>query len=356
MLEKIMEPTLIVDKARCLSNISRMAKKARDHSLTFRPHFKTHQSPEIGSWFREFGVDKIAVSSVSMASKFIDSGWMDISIAFPVNPRETSLINSLNSRAKVNITVENHEAIDILCHSLNRKLGVFIKIDTGYGRTGIDYSDHDKIRDIIKKVDKHRLLSLKGFIIHAGHTYQCRSKEEVITVHNDSLEKIGKLREKILTTRQGLIISYGDTPSCSLADDFSGIDEIRPGNFVYYDLMQVQIGSCSVENIAVAVACPVVAKHPERQQLVIHGGAVHFSKEFLVQNGKNYFGQRAVLNFSGQGRYLTDDFLISISQEHGILQVKDPEEFADINIGSLVYIIPVHSCLSADLLRPPLTY
>jgi len=33
------------------------------------------------------------------------------------------------------------------------------------------------------------------------------------------------------------------------------VDEIRPGNFVFYDLMQYRIGSCSVGQIAVAMAC-----------------------------------------------------------------------------------------------------
>ena len=47
-----------------------MARKAKDNGLIFRPHFKTHQSIEIGEWFRESGVNKITVSSLTMANYF----------------------------------------------------------------------------------------------------------------------------------------------------------------------------------------------------------------------------------------------------------------------------------------------
>ena len=67
-----------------------------------------------------------------------------------------------------------------------------------------------------------------------------------------------------------------------MANDCSNFDEIRPGNFAYYDVMQYHIGSCNMDNIAVAVACPVVAVHPQKNELVIYGGAIHLSKEFIA--------------------------------------------------------------------------
>lgn len=63
----LVEPTLLLDKQKCLSNIAMMIEKARKNNIIFRPHFKTHQSHEVGRWFRSFGVDKITVSSVKMA-------------------------------------------------------------------------------------------------------------------------------------------------------------------------------------------------------------------------------------------------------------------------------------------------
>src|SRR6476620_10300974 len=93
LLKQITRPTLLLDEARCRRNIERMASKARRSNVRFRPHFKTHQSAQIGEWFREAGVNAITVSSVKMAEYFASHGWDDITIAFPANWREIEAIN-----------------------------------------------------------------------------------------------------------------------------------------------------------------------------------------------------------------------------------------------------------------------
>ena len=82
---EIIRPTFVIDKKICLNNIEKMTQKAADNGLRFRPHFKTHQSAEIGEWFRSFGVNAITVSSLQMAKYFAANGWKDITLAFPVN-------------------------------------------------------------------------------------------------------------------------------------------------------------------------------------------------------------------------------------------------------------------------------
>ena len=79
---QVTEPTMVLNEEVCKSNIARMAAKAKAANVVFRPHFKTHQSREIGEWFRASGVDKITVSSLNMAMKFAEWGWNDITVAF----------------------------------------------------------------------------------------------------------------------------------------------------------------------------------------------------------------------------------------------------------------------------------
>ena len=78
-----------------------MCDKAAANQLIFRPHFKTHQSVKTGEWFREAGVTAITVSSVSMAQKFADAGWDDITIAFPLNIREAEKVAHLDRKSVV---------------------------------------------------------------------------------------------------------------------------------------------------------------------------------------------------------------------------------------------------------------
>jgi D-serine deaminase-like pyridoxal phosphate-dependent protein len=169
------------------------------------------------------------------------------------------------------------------------------------------------------------------------------------------IARIGQVREKLLIAGIGPIeLSIGDTPSCSVVDDLSEVDEIRPGNFVFYDIMQLQLGAGREEDIAVAVACPVVAKHPERWQLVIYGGAVHHSKDFIIDNDKSIFGYVARLAGDGWGPRLPGVYVSGLSQEHGIITADD-ETIGQVHIGDVLVILPVHSCLTVDLLREYVT-
>jgi len=72
---EIKVPTLIIDKQKVNRNITRMLGKAESANVIFRPHFKTHQSTEIGELFKQKGVKRITVSSVSMALYFCKS-WV----------------------------------------------------------------------------------------------------------------------------------------------------------------------------------------------------------------------------------------------------------------------------------------
>lgn len=345
----INQPTLLLNSEKARHNIKRMAEKARLNNLAFRPHFKTHQSATIGEWFREEGVKAITVSSVSMAAYFVNHGWDDITIAFPVNLREMDGINELAQHIKINLLVESPETARQMQKILKAELDVFIEIDTGSRRSGIVYNDIDRIAQIIEQLHESSLTHLTGFLTHSGHTYQAGSHEEILQIHRESLTQMRKLKARFAAEQP--LISIGDTPSCSLADDFSGADEMRPGNFVFYDLMQAYIGSCSPEDIAVAVACPVVAKYPQRYELVIYGGAIHLSKDSLgTRNGGLSFGRAALLNESGWEILPEGNEVVSVSQEHGVVKLQ-AEFFNKFSVGDLIAVIPVHSCLTAHQLR-----
>lgn len=345
---KLKKPTLILDKQKCLTNIRRMKEKAERHHLIFRPHFKTHQSAGVGEWFRDLGIDKITVSSVSMARYFVDHGWKDITIAFPFNPAEIDEIDSIASKIRLNVLLENYEAVDFLSNNLKNEICVFIKIDAGYHRTGIDVDNHQSILNLIWQIQKSPQLNFLGFIVHNGHTYHANGTDEILSIHESSLQKLSALRQFMQQNEVEAIYSIGDTPAMSQTENFNQIDEIRPGNFVFFDVMQQALGSCNYADIAVALACPVVAKHESRHEIVIYGGAVHLSKDYLLEkNGNKIFGKVVELSDNGWGNPINGAFVKSLSQEHGI--IKASQAFFDrIKIGDFIGILPIHSCLTVD--------
>lgn len=357
---KIKTPTLLIDQAIVKNNIRKMLDKVSNPDK-LRPHFKTHQSIEVGEIFKEFGITKITVSSVSMA-KYFSQHWNDITIAFTLNLFEIDEINQLNEIIKTNILVESLETISILERRLSRPIDFFIKIDTGYNRTGM-HPNNPEIEKIINMSGNSKKLNFKGFLTHAGNTYNAKGSNEILDIMERSFSELEFLSNRF-NNRNELISSYGDTPSCSMASSLDMFDEIRPGNFTYYDIMQYHIGSCEFEDIATVVACPVVAIHPERNEIVILGGAVHLSKEH-IQGDNNFKLFGYVVEFIDKitynsstiddknirwGKPVNGTYVKGLSQEHGIISASD-EFIQKTHVGDLIGIMPVHSCLTANLLK-----
>ena len=347
----IKKPTLIIDEERCRRNILKMADKARNNNTTLRPHFKTHQSHIVGNWFKEAGIEKATVSSVSMARYFAEGGWKDLTIAFPFNVLEIDDINNLAANASINLLVESTRVTDILSKKIKHSIGLFIKIDVGYHRTGVDPENTPAIDQILSIIETSKHLNFLGFLAHAGHSYSCRGQSEIEEVFRSSIQHLHKLKEHYIARYPDLIISFGDTPTASVVKDLSGIDELRPGNFVYYDLTQHQIGSCEINEISVTVACPVVALHPERNEVILYGGGIHLSKDRL--NHDRYgtiYGIPVYDEGKGWSTPIEGGYLRSISQEHGILHLPS-ELITNYQEGDAIKILPVHSCMAADLLK-----
>lgn len=347
---KISKPTLLLDTQRCRRNIIRIVQKTRSQGLELRPHFKTHQSGLIGEWFRELGIDKITVSSLGMAKYFARFGWKDMTVAFPVNIREIDEINFLAADIQLGLLVLDPDAVNQLGNGTDKPLSIWLKIDVGTHRTGLQTHNHRVIDQILEQIELYPHLNFAGFLAHAGHTYQRKGHAEVKEVYDQSLRLLTALKLKYLPTNPDLKISLGDTPGASLVEDYGDVDELRPGNFVFYDLMQEAIGACSLDDIAVALVCPLVATHAERKQWIIYGGAVHFSKDFIPDHGGGkVFGR--MVNATNDGWSVqnaeSNPYLVSLSQEHGVVQCTD-ETFHLFKPGDMTLWLPVHSCLTAD--------
>jgi D-serine deaminase-like pyridoxal phosphate-dependent protein len=350
-IESIKRPSLVIDTLKVNGNIQKFIKKAKVNKVLFRPHFKTHQSERIGELFRKQGIDKIAVSSISMAKVFVKNAWSDITIAFPFNIREVRELKQLTKFVRINTLISAPEQIVVLKNISQFQTGFFIKIDTGMHRTGFEPFQIKEIEEILTIGKMNKKLIFKGFLSHFGHTYQAQNKEQVELIYKSSVSELQKLKKKFEKQYPTIIITIGDTPSCSILKDLKGTDEIRPGNFVYYDLMQMKLGSCTENEIAAIVACPVIDKNLNRNELLIYGGAVHLSKEYIIDSqGNKSFGSIVELNETGWSKSVRGTFLKSISQEHGIVQC-NPEFLSKINVGDLIGILPVHSCLTAHLLK-----
>jgi D-serine deaminase-like pyridoxal phosphate-dependent protein len=350
-LDQIDQPTLVVDEIVARRNIERMVNRALSNNVSFRPHFKTHQSAAVGEWFREKGVSKMTVSSVEMAEYFAQNGWQDITIAFSTNIRQLERIRNLAQKIHLGVLVENMQSVESLSQLKDTSVDVWVKIDVGNKRTGLDWQQVDEVFALCSRIIRSPTLILKGLLTHSGHTYKASSKKEVCSIFREGISRLTSLRDAL--EKRGLmnlLISVGDTPGCSLCEDWSGADEVRPGNFVFYDAQQLTAGVCIFEEIAAAVACPVVAKHASRHEIILYGGAIHLSKDFQMIGGEKSYGLACLVEGDRWGKPIPGAIVKGLSQEHGVVSIPN-ETFDKINIGDLLFIIPAHSCLTVQVLR-----
>jgi len=135
-------------------------------------------------------------------------------------------------------------------------------------------------------------------------------------------------------------ISIGSTPALMATHDLSGIDEIRPGNYVFFDVSQNQLGSCRLEDCAAYVWSSVIGHYPDRNRLVIDAGAIALSKDAST----NAISQVPAYGVLADYPHLA---ITEISQEHGCIIGSNPIDFGAFPIGKKIRIVPNHSCLAA---------
>ena len=203
------------------------------------------------------------------------------------------------------------------------------------------------IRSIEFVIPPYSNANFAGFLSHAGHTYKSNSIDEIQTFHLENLSKLINLKNHF---GQNLILSTGDSPSVLTQVDFNGIDELRPGVFVFNDLMINKLTKIDKCNISVAVACPVISRYTSRNQILIYGGAVHLSKDYLLDADCNpYYGEAYRLD-SYHWETTSDNYIgkvTSLSQEHGLITLDESSNYIPKQ-SEMIAILPIHSCLTAD--------
>lgn len=334
-------PAFLVDRAIVARNCDRMRAKAVASAVAFRPHVKTHKTAEIGRL--QHGGDRgpITVSTLAEAEFFADRGFRDITYAFPMAPEKLGRAAALAARIeRLNVLIDNAVALDAIedfYRAENAGFDVFLKIDCGTHRAGVDPDAAGSVQ-LAARIAASPAVRFRGLLTHAGHSYNARNVDEILTVARQESDAVSRFRDRI---GGEVIRSIGSTPTASVVERFENVDEVRPGNYVFYDAYQSTIGSCRLEDVAVSVLTTVVGSYPERKAMVVDAGALAMSKD----SGPDHVDPKC-----GYGLVCDVELkplparLIGLSQEHGKIVVDEP-----LPVGTKLRIIPNHSCLTAAL-------
>jgi D-serine deaminase-like pyridoxal phosphate-dependent protein len=344
-LRDVATPAFLVDRAIVQRNCDTMREKARQSGVAFRPHVKTHKSVEIGRMQHAGAAGPITVSTLAEAEFFARDGFRDITYAVPIAPEKLQRAAELASRIdRLSVLIDSEKALRAIEESSSSQgvtFDVFLKVDCGYHRAGVDPESPDSARLAIA-LARSEAARFQGLLTHAGHSYNARDAEELARIAAEETASLTRFRA--LLSAEGLgetRRSIGSTPTTSIVSRFTDCDEVRPGNYVFFDAFQATLGSCALDDVAVSVLTTVVGSYPERDSLIVDAGALAMSKDVSPDHLDPNFGFGLVCDLDLRPLPMR---LIALSQEHGKIATQ-----THVPVGTRLRIVPNHSCLTSAM-------
>jgi len=340
MFSEIESPALLIEEAVLERNLIRMQSLADRYQVRLRPHIKTHKMPSLAKRQISVGARGIAVAKLSEAELMATHGLTDIQIANQiVGPLKIARLRDLARKVRLSCAVDSPSQVRELSAAFASEtapLDLLIEIDTGLHRCGL--SRLENVIELAQYIIACPGVKLAGLMTHAGHAYAtvgnpekrrsiAREEGETLTALADTLRAAGIAIETI---------SVGSTPTATEVARVPGITELRVGNYIFNDMIQVALGVATLSDCALTVLATVISV-PSEDRAVIDAG----SKALSLDLGAH--GSAAV---SGYGGIIDRDALLTrLSEEHGIIALAG-EKF---RIGERLRIIPNHACATVNL-------
>jgi D-serine deaminase-like pyridoxal phosphate-dependent protein len=353
-LDELPTPSLLLDLDILEANLARMQALAAAAGVKLRPHVKTHKSPAIARLQQQRGASGFTVSTFHEAAAFARAGFTDLTWALP-NPlsrmREVLALLETQPELTLRLLTDDLRAAKMLedaARPLARKIHVFIKIDCGYHRAGIDPHHEDALR-LADYLENSSMLIFDGILTHPGHSYHAQNREQIRAIAASEREIMLQFAERCrargIPVRE---ISIGSTPTLSVTapHELEGITEIRPGNYVFYDYTQSALGSCGIKDCALTVLSSVISHQKNAHWFVTDAGALSLSKDSGPDHLPNEKGLGFIFDDYPNKHLARGVHFEQLSQEHGIVR-GTPGELGPYPVGARVRVLSVHSCLTA---------
>lgn len=344
-------PAVLLDAHRMEANLTSMQRLADTEGVALRPHIKTHKSLEIGRRQLALGAVGVTVASIDEALVFLEGGFTSVTIARPVvTPAKFGRLmkHPEMKNTDLRIVVDSqagYSTASSAAAGANKTLGIFVKIDVGLHRCGI-LPDDGRLLTLAKQIDRDPGLDFRGVLSHAGHGYASKSRQEAAQLAEE--ERVTMLGVRDMLRENGIAaaeVSIGATPTVLASESFEGITEIRPGNYVFLDLLPVNAGVAALADVSFSVLATVISRND--QYFITDAGSKTLTSDAGVHGmtGTRGFGTAyPAWHFLSAPHALTVE---KVSEEHGMLGRTD----YTLEIGDQVRIIPNHSCPVANLAR-----
>lgn len=331
-------PALLIDLDIMERNLQRAAGYAEAHHLRLRPHTKTHKIPELGRRQIALGAAGLAVAKVSEAEVMLGAEPPELLLAYPVvGPRKLERLMPVARKTKVTVALDSMAAAWPLSGAAREaevSLGVLAEVDVGLKRVGVEPGE--ELLELARGIAGLPGLKLEGVAFYPGH---------IKLMDEDglrALDEVGALIQGVVDDfrRAGLaidIVSGGSTPSLFQSHRIGGMNEIRPGTYIFNDRNTTACGACKLEDCAVSILSTVISV-ARRNGMIIDGGSKTFSSDRLTTTGEATFG------------YIVEApaaCFFQMNEEHGFIDLG--ESSRTFKVGDRVRVIPNHVCVAMNL-------
>lgn len=333
-------PTLLLDIEQLDRNIDNIMQFAKENGVAYRPHIKTHKSTNIAKRQMAAGAVGLTVATVGEAEVMANAGIPSVLLAYPIIKHEKlERILPLLDQTEIIITVDSAEQATVLNNFFkkhNQKLQVWIKVNTGLNRCGVE--PDKEVLKLAQHIQSLSQLELTGIFTHAGHSYAATTEAAIVDIATYEAEAIVSSAD--CCEKAGIKIpnrSIGSTPTFKIGGKITGITEIRPGNAVFYDMIQVGLGAATIKECALTVLASVGSIKSDR--IVIDAGSKTLNLDKGAHGNENVVGHGYIKEYP-------ELVLARLSEEHGIIETNYPES---VTLGEELTIIPNHACTVANL-------
>ncbi len=347
-LQSLKTPSLLLDIDRVRKNAERISGIAIGNGARLRPHIKTHKCLEVARIQTAGHNGAVTVSTLAEARAFSENGFNDITYAVPIERGKfDEAIEFIRNGVKLNLLTDNAETakqLDDAAGQVGVEFDVFVKIDCGTHRVGVEPHTAEAV-ELPRQISDAKNINFAGILTHAGHSYDVKTVAEIKAIARHERDVMVELAATLRNMSIDVpTVSIGSTPTINHLDHLDGIDEVRPGNYIFFDNYQATLGSCGFDDCALTVLAAVVHRDASRRKLVIDAGGIAMSKDRGPTHLDEACGYGRVLDLDGVD---TGMRLGSLSQEHGIIHAEDDSVFDRYKVGDRVRILANHSCMTA---------
>ncbi len=335
-------PYLLIDMARVEQNVAEFAQLAVDHGIALRPHIKTHRMVRFTKLQLAYGAQGITCAKMTEAELMADAGADDIFITTPmVGKARIQRLIALSKRIHLTLNVDSvvvAQSIEDECSLIDHTMDVRIEINTGLHRTGVTLDDCVALTKAVLDMPH---LRLTGIFTYKGANLNGTSTRDTTAAAVQEAELIWEAKRRMEQVGAHITsVSGGSTPTGRILMHQSGITELRPGTYIFNDMMQVGIGAVNIERCAATVICTVIST-PTPNLAIVDAGTKALSID--ATPGTFPYELRGNGYIVGHGELLLE----RMYEELGIISSKDQP--TGLKIGDQLAIIPNHICCTVNL-------